>query len=79
MMQIGDKVKPVVELVKEEYLVLSLPENGETLAFAALRDFNLQQQDARQRYPVGTTIAAATVAQLPEPSTGTGLRQATCC
>ena len=69
----GAKVKAAVELTKEDYMVLSLPGHGEALGFAALRDFNLQQQDLRQQFPVGTTINSAIIAQLPEPSTGAQL------
>ena len=69
-LQVGTKARAVVELVKEEYAVLSLPEHGEMLGFAALKDYNFQQQDLRQRYPIGMSIPAATIAQPPSTSTG---------
>lgn len=61
----------IVELVKDSasYLVISLPEHGSALGFAASKDFNGFGIDAGARFEMGQTVSA-TVASLPEPATG---------
>ena len=61
----------VVELVKDSmsYLVISLPQHGNALGFAASKDYNGFGIDAGARFEVGQTVSA-TVAALPEAATG---------
>lgn len=70
-LQVGQTVEGVVELVKDSasYLVISLPEHGAALGFAASKDFNGFGIDAGARFEIGQTVTA-TVAALPEPATG---------
>lgn len=65
----------VVELAKDDYAVLSLPQHGATLGYAAAADFNAAACDARPRFPAGQALNAV-VAALPGPSTGVTRRQA---
>ncbi len=60
----GAKVEAVVELVKDDYLVLSLPAQQQTIAFAATSDFNLgsRAHNSRQFIP-GQKILAVVVEQ----------------
>ena len=61
----------MVELVKDSasYLVISLPQHGAALGFAASKDFNGFGIDAGARFEIGQSVSA-TVAALPEPATG---------
>ncbi len=67
--QVGDEVEAMVELVKPDYAVLSLPERGGRIAFAAADDRNLRASDAPPRFAVGQKVAAV-VASLGTPETG---------
>ena len=58
-----------MELVKDDYVVLSLPKQRHALGFAAVKDFNLQNQEGRTPLKQGQTVHAL-VAALPCPSTG---------
>ena len=57
----------IVELLKDEFAVLSLPQAGHTIGFAATRDYNLQTpQGARQLKPgqhVTVSVAAPASAE----------------
>ncbi|KAG0628431.1 hypothetical protein M758_1G025900 [Ceratodon purpureus] len=57
-LELHQKVAAVVELVKDTYLVLSLPEQGNAIGFAAAGDYNSQQQDSHQRYKPGQRVVA---------------------
>ena len=61
-----------VELTKDDYVVLSLPEHGNALGFAAASDFNLRAGDAARSFTPGQRVAA-TVAAAASPETGGGL------
>ena len=60
-----------MELIKDSasYLVLSLPQHGSALGFAASKDYNGFGIDAGARFEVGQTVSA-TIAALPEAATG---------
>lgn len=51
--QVGAAVGAVVEVVKEDYLVASLPECGHAIAFVQSRDLNVMHVDARRRFSEG--------------------------
>lgn len=73
-----EQVSAVVELVKEDYLVLSLPKYGQALGFAAVNDFNLQNEEGRTAFKLGQQVQARVIA-LPSSQTGphsTGLYSA---
>lgn len=70
-MQVSKELVPaVVELVKDDYLVLSLPQHGQALGFAAAADFNLQHQEGRSAFTLGQQLQARITA-LPSAATGT--------
>ena len=58
-----------VELAKDDYAVLSLPQHGAALGYAAAADFNSAAHDARPRFSAGQALNAV-VAALPGPTTG---------
>ena len=66
-MQVGQKLEAVVELEKDDYLVMSFPEHAGVVAFAATSDLNLS---APRSFSVGQKLQATVVA-LPSDSTGT--------
>lgn len=59
----------LVELAKDDYAVLSLPQHGAGLGFAATADFNASAADARTRFAPGQSLTAV-VAAPPGPDTG---------
>ena len=67
--QVGARVPAHVELAKEDYAVLSLPQHGAALGYAAAADFNSSAHDARPRFSAGQALTAV-VAALPAPDTG---------
>lgn len=66
-LQVGQKLEAVVELDKDDYLVLSFPEQAGVISFAATSDLNLQSQ---RSFSLGQKLQATVVA-LPAGSTGT--------
>ena len=66
LLQVGQKLDAVVELDKEDYLVLSFPERAGVVGFAATSDLNLQ---AQRSFSLGQKLQATVVA-LPSQSTG---------
>ena len=66
LLQVGQKLDAVVELDKEDYLVLSFPERQGVVGFAATSDLNLQ---AKRSFSLGQKLQATVVA-LPSESTG---------
>ncbi|KAL0048743.1 hypothetical protein WJX82_009925 [Trebouxia sp. C0006] len=62
-------VTAVVELVKDDYLVLSLPKHNQAVGFAAVTDFNLQSQEGRSPFKLGQQVQAR-IAALPSAETG---------
>lgn len=69
-------VTAVVELVKDDYLVLSLPKHNQAVGFAAVTDFNLQNQEGRSPFKLGQQVQAR-IAALPSAETGTGTHACT--
>ncbi|KAL2653093.1 hypothetical protein R1flu_021221 [Riccia fluitans] len=66
---VGQKVAAVVELVKEEYLVLSLPDYGNWIGFASTRDYNVRQEDSHKEFKHGQRLSVS-IQFLPDESTG---------
>lgn len=70
IVQVGkEQLTAIVELVKDDYVVLSLPKHGYALGFAATHDFNLQNQEGRSPLRQGQVVQAR-IACLPSPTTG---------
>ena len=71
MLQVGQQVEGIVEIIKDSasYLVISLPQHRSALGFAASKDYNGFGIDAGARFEIGQSVIA-TVAALPEPATG---------
>ena len=67
--QVGARVDARVELTKDDYAVLSLPDHGNALGFAATSDFNLRPGDAARTFTPGQRITA-TVAAAASQETG---------
>lgn len=63
--------KAVVELVKDDYLVLSLPAHKHAFGFAAICDYNIQEQKSPAPFQVGQQVQAR-VAALPSKQSGMG-------
>ena len=59
----------MVELVKDDYVVLSLPKHHQILGFAAVTDYNLQNQEGRMGFALGQQLQAR-VSALPSKDTG---------
>ncbi|KAG6542156.1 hypothetical protein Mapa_016388 [Marchantia paleacea] len=62
-------VTAVVELVKNEYLVLSLPDHGNMIGFASMHDYNVRLQDPHKDFRPGQRLTAR-IQHLPNASTG---------
>eukprot|EP00850_Spirogloea_muscicola_P013563 SM000092S24531 [mRNA] locus=s92:547777:562774:- [translate_table: standard] len=60
---VNEKLEAVVELVKDDYLVLTLPEHNNAVGFAATRDYNQAVLDPHQ-------ALVAKVGCLPQKATG---------
>lgn len=60
-------VTAVVEIVKESYLVVSIPENNYTIGYVQLSDYNTQRFP-RKQFLNGQSVVA-TVTALPSPET----------
>ncbi|KAL9228093.1 hypothetical protein vseg_003707 [Gypsophila vaccaria] len=67
-MKVHARVNAVVEIVKEEYLVVSLPEHNFAIGYTAVTDYNTQKLQQR-RFSSGENIVANIMA-LPSESTG---------
>ena len=67
-------VTAVVELIKDDYLVLSLPKHDQALGFAAMSDFNVQNQEGQMAFSLGQQLQAR-VSSLPSRNTGDSLLQ----
>ncbi|KAK9823324.1 hypothetical protein WJX72_001906 [[Myrmecia] bisecta] len=66
--KVGKAVEAVVQLVHQDYLVLSVAEPS-AIGFAATADFNLQPGDPQKRYSPGQKLPAV-VAHPQTPETG---------
>ncbi|GFP79860.1 protein rrp5 homolog [Phtheirospermum japonicum] len=67
-LELNQIVNAIVEIVKENYLVLSLPAYNCTIAYASLSDYNTQKLPTKQ-FTHGQSVSA-TVMALPTPATG---------
>ena len=68
-LQEGQKVEACVELVKDNYLVVSLPDNGAAIGFAPTQGYNQRSLDPHSRFRPGQRLPA-TIAALPSAATG---------
>ena len=68
-LKVGDQVSAEVELVKAEYVALSLPEHNGLIGFAPVHHLNLRYEDASERF-TPTQCVKAVIAQLPEGEMG---------
>ncbi|XP_031396337.1 rRNA biogenesis protein RRP5 isoform X3 [Punica granatum] len=66
-LEVHQTVTAVVEIVKENYLVLSVPEYNSAIGFAMIYDYNTQKFPKKQ-FSSGQSVGA-TVMALPSPST----------
>jgi len=67
---VGARVDAVVELVKDDYLVVSLPAQQHAIAFAAAGDFNLSgPAQGRRQFTPGQKLSGV-VAALATPENG---------
>nr|GMD47877.1 rRNA biogenesis protein RRP5 isoform X1 [Ipomoea batatas] len=66
--EVNKSVNAVVEIVKENYLVLSIPACNYALGYASLNDFNTQNLPVKQ-FVNGQSVIA-TIMALPDSSTG---------
>lgn len=66
-LEVHQTVNAVVEIVKENYLVLSIPECNFDIGYASLTDYNTQKFPPRQ-YVNGQSVIA-TIMALPNPAT----------
>lgn len=65
----SEKVTAVVELVKDDYIVVSLPSRNNQIAFASTRDYNFRAVDPHQLYRPGQKVAG-TICQKSLQSSG---------
>lgn len=66
-LEVHQTVNAVVEIVKENYLVLSIPEHNYAIGYASVSDYNTQKISQKQ-FLNGQSVSA-TVMALPTPST----------
>ncbi|KAK9804637.1 hypothetical protein WJX73_002075 [Symbiochloris irregularis] len=65
----GQKVKARIELVRAEYVVVSVSGQGSAVGCAATQAWNQRSLDPHARFRPGQTVSA-TIAALPSPDTG---------
>ena len=68
-LKVGDRLDADVELIKAEYVALSLPEHHGLIGFAPVHHFNLSYEDPSERFKP-TQRVKAVVAQLPAGDAG---------
>ncbi|PSS36280.1 RRNA biogenesis protein [Actinidia chinensis var. chinensis] len=66
-LEVHQTVNATVEIVKDNYLVLSIPEHNFTIGYASLTDYNTQKFPSRQH--VNGQSVIATIMALPSPAT----------
>ncbi|KAF8085254.1 hypothetical protein N665_0674s0019 [Sinapis alba] len=66
-LEVHQRVSAVVEIVKEQYLILSIPEHNYTIGYAAVSDYNTQKLPVKQ-FCTGQSVVAS-VEALQNPST----------
>ncbi|KAG7581622.1 S1 domain [Arabidopsis suecica] len=57
-LEVHQRVSAVVEIVKEQHLVLSIPEHGYTIGYASLSDYNTQKLPVKQ-FSTGQSVVAS--------------------
>lgn len=67
-LELNQVVNALVEVVKETYLVLSIPSHNFAIGYASITDYNNQKLPAKQ-YTNGQSVTATVVA-LPNPTSG---------
>eukprot|EP00963_Diacronema_lutheri_P007157 scaffold626_cov337-Pavlova_lutheri.AAC.42 len=66
---VGSRLECRVELVKDDYLVVSLPAHSFLIGFVSTKDFNMQNVQSAKRFQQGK-ILSATVSRLPSKDNG---------
>ncbi|KAJ4893416.1 RNA binding [Raphanus sativus] len=66
-LEVHQRVSAVVEIVKEQYLILSIPEHGYTIGYASISDYNTQKLSVKQ-FSTGQSVVAS-VEALQNPMT----------
>ncbi|KAH0904854.1 hypothetical protein HID58_044357 [Brassica napus] len=66
-LEIHQRVSAVVEIVKEQYLILSIPEHNYSIGYAAVSDYNTQKLPVKQ-FSTGQSVVAS-VEALQNPLT----------
>eukprot|EP00250_Pteridium_aquilinum_P021384 c25103_g1_i1 orf=322-6036(-) len=66
VLEVQQKAWAVIQLIKDEYLVCSLPDFSNAIAFASAHDYNLRV-DPHEKYTLGQRVEV-TVGALPEDS-----------
>ncbi|CAH8356759.1 unnamed protein product [Eruca vesicaria subsp. sativa] len=66
-LEVHQRVSAVVEIVKEQYLILSIPEHNYTIGYAAISDYNTQKLPMKQ-FSTGQSVVAS-VEALQNPLT----------
>ncbi|KAH0904849.1 hypothetical protein HID58_044352 [Brassica napus] len=66
-LEIHQRVSAVVEIVKEQYLILSIPEHNYSIGYAAVSDYNTQKLPVKQ-FSTGQSVVAS-VEALQKPLT----------
>ncbi|XP_023641258.1 rRNA biogenesis protein RRP5 isoform X2 [Capsella rubella] len=56
-LEVHQRVNAVIEIVKEQYLVLSIPEHGYTIGYASVSDYNTQKLPVKQ-FSTGQSVVA---------------------
>ncbi|KAL0691315.1 hypothetical protein Bca4012_090994 [Brassica carinata] len=57
-LEIHQRVSAVVEIVKEQYLILSIPEHNYSIGYAAVSDYNTQKLPVKQ-FSTGQSVVAS--------------------
>jgi rRNA biogenesis protein RRP5 len=57
-LEVHQRVSAVVEIVKEQHLVLSIPEHGYTIGYASVSDYNTQKLPVKQ-FSTGQSVVAS--------------------
>ena len=66
-MQVGSAVKGIIQIVRDEYSVVSLPDFDNKIGFVGLLDYNTRQTATRHAL---FSQANFTISQLPSKTTG---------
>ncbi|RID80736.1 hypothetical protein BRARA_A03376, partial [Brassica rapa] len=64
-LKVHQRVSAVVEIVKEQYLILSIPEHNYTIGYAAVSDYNTQKLPVKQFSTGQSVVASVEALQTP--------------